>query len=105
MDKNEIELSSTLYGKIVKDLIEKNAKYFMFKQTIKGSFNYGKESSIIAAVGKDNVIHINLFSVVDCYLKRNLYTVEYFLLHEIRHIFQNLIVDEYKGGKEVAIET
>lgn len=23
MDKNEIELSSTLYGKIVKDLIEK----------------------------------------------------------------------------------
>lgn len=105
MDKNEIELLSTLYGKIVKDLIEKNANYFMFKQTIKWTFNYGKESSIIAAVGKDNLIHINLFSVVNCYLEGDLYTVEYFLLHEIRHIFQNLIIEEYKGGKEVPIET
>ena len=87
MEKNELQLLSTAYAPIIKDLIEKDAKFFMFKETIKWAFNYGEENAVIAAVGNDNVIHINLFSVMNHYMNKDFYTVEYFLLHEIRHIF------------------
>lgn len=59
MEKNELQLLSTSYAPIIKDLIEKDGKFFMFKETIKWAFNYGEESAVIAAVGNDNVIQIN----------------------------------------------
>lgn len=105
MEKNELQLLSTSYAPIIKDLIEKDAKFFMFKETIKWAFNYGEESAVIAAVGKDNVIHINLFSVMNHYMNKDLYTIEYFLLHEIRHIFQHLIIDDYQNGREVPFDS
>ena len=101
MKKNELQLLSTSYAPIIKNIIEKDVKFFMFKQTIQWAFNYCEESSVIAAVGKDNIIEINLFSVMHHYFDRDLYTVEYFLLHEIRHIFQHLIIDDYQNGREV----
>lgn len=105
MDESELKLLSTSYASIIKSLIEQDAKFFMFKEKIKWAFNYGEESAVIAAVGKDNVIHINLFSVMSHYLAKDLYTVEYFLLHEIRHIFQHLIIDDYQNGKEVPFDS
>lgn len=101
MDKNELKMRSELYAPIIKNIIEKDVKFFMFKQTVKWAFNYGEESSIIAVVGKDNIVEINLFSVMSYYMVGDLYTVEYFLLHEIRHVFQNLIIEDYKNGEEV----
>lgn len=101
MDKNELEILSKSYGQIISDIINKDVGFFMFHQTIKWAFNYGEESSVIAAVVKDNIVHINLFSVMSHYMAGDLYTVEYFLLHEIRHIFQHLIIEDYKNGKEV----
>lgn len=105
MEKNELQLLSTSYAPIIKDLIKKDAKFFMFKETIKWAFNYGEESAVIAAVGNDNVIHINLFSLMNHYMNKDLYTVEYFLLHEIRHIFQHLIIDNYQNGREVPFDS
>ena len=101
MDENELKILSKSYGQIISDLITSDVKYFMFKQTIKWAFNYGEESAVIAAVGKDNIIHINLFSVIKHYMSSDLYTVEYFLLHEIRHIFQHLIIEDYKNGEKI----
>ena len=105
MDESELKLLSTSYASIIKSLIEQDAKFFMFKEPIKWAFNYGEESAVIAAVGKDSVVHINLFSVMSHYLAKDLYTVEYFLLHEIRHIFQHLIIDDYQNGKEVPFDS
>ena len=105
MDESELKLLSTSYASIINSLIEQDAKFFMFKETIKWAFNYGEESAVIAAVGNDNVIHINLFSVMNHYMNKDLYTVEYFLLHEIRHIFQHLIIDDYQNGREVPFDS
>ena len=105
MNENELKILSKSYAPIIKSLIEQDAKFFMFKETIKWAFNYGEESAVIAAVGKDNVVHINFFSVMSHYLAEDLYTVEYFLLHEIRHIFQHLIIDDYYNGKEVPFDS
>ena len=105
MNENELKILSKSYAPIIKSLIEKDAKFFMFKETIKWVFNYGEENAVIAAVGNDNVIHINLFSVMNHYMNKDLYTVEYFLLHEIRHIFQHLIIDYYQNGREVPFDS
>ena len=105
VEKNELQLLSASYAPIIKDLIEKDAKFFMFKETIKWAFNYSEESAVIATVGNDNVIHINLFSLMNHYINKDLYTVEYFLLHEIRHIFQHLIIDDYQNGREVPFDS
>lgn len=101
MDDNELELLSKAYGPIINRIIEDDVKFFMFQKTIKWSFNYVDESAVIAAVGKDNIIKINLFSVMNYYMSGDLYTVEYYLLHEIRHIFQHLIIDDYNNKKKV----
>lgn len=105
MNENELKILSKSYAPIIKSLIEKDAKFFMFKETIKWVFNYGEENAVIAAVGNDNVIHINLFSVMNHYMNKDFYTVEYFLLHEIRHIFQHLIIDDYQNGREVPFDS
>ena len=68
MNENELKILSKSYAPIIKSLIEKDAKFFMFKETIKWVFNYGEENAVIAAVGNDNVIHINLFSVINHYM-------------------------------------
>ena len=39
------------------------------------------------------------------YMAGDLYTVEYFLLHEIRHIFQHLIIEDYQNGREVPFDS
>lgn len=75
MNENELKILSKSYAPIIKSLIEQDAKSFMFKETIKWAFNYGEESAVIAAVGKDNVVHINLFSVMSHYLAKDLYTI------------------------------
>ena len=105
MNENELKILSKSYAPIIKSLIEKDAKFFMFKETIKWCFNYGEESEVMAAVGNDNIVHINLFSVMNYYLSGDLYTIEYFLLHEIRHIFQHLIIEDYRNGKEVSFDS
>ena len=105
MNENKLKILSKSYAPIINSLIEKDAKFFMFKETIKWGFNYGEESEVMAVVGNDNIVHINLFSVMNYYLSRDLYTIEYFLLHEIRHIFQHLIIEDYRNGKEVSLDS
>lgn len=61
----------------------------MFKETIKWAFNYGEESAVIAAVGNDNVIQINLFSLMNHYMNKDLYTVEYFCFTKLG-IYSNI---------------
>ena len=105
MNENELKILSKSYAPIIESLIEKDAKFFMFKETIKWGFNYGEESEVMTAVGNDNIVHINLFSVMNYCLSGDLYTIEYFLLHEIRHIFQHLIIDDYRNGKQVSFDS
>lgn len=46
----------------------------------------------------NNLIKINLFSVIKAYKEKLLIIVEYFVVHEIRHIFQNIKIKEHKAG-------
>ena len=104
MEKGEFELFSKAYEPIITKLISENIKFYRFHETIKWCFYYDENMAIMATCDRNtNVININLKSFMYAYLSRDLYTIEYYLLHEIRHVFQHLIILDYKNGKEIPI--
>ena len=105
IDKSELELLSESYTPIINDLIEKNKNYYLFKEKIRWAFNFGNESEVMTAVTKDNIIKINIFSVMRCYFAKDLYTIEYYLLHEIRHIYQHLVIDDFNQKLEIPVDS
>ena len=105
MTKEQFEFYSKEYSPIIKNLIEKNREFYGFNQTIRWGFGLDENVSIIATCNrKTNIITVNLKSVIKAIMENDLRTIEYFLIHEIRHIFQNLIIEDYKDNKSVPIE-
>lgn len=104
MTENEFNRYCKLYSKLITSFIDCNTRFYGFKQTIRWCFAKYEDISIFATCGEDNVIRINLLSVIESYSIGNLKQIEYFLLHEIRHLFQNLIIDDFKNNKEIAID-
>lgn len=47
-----------------------------------------------------NIISINILFVDHCVENNELYDLEYFLLHEIRHVFQHLDILDYQEGRK-----
>ncbi len=104
IDKNEFELLSKSYAPIVSNIINSNVKFYRFKETIKWCFGYDEDEAIMASCDrKDGHITINLNSFIRAYLNNDLLTVEYYLLHEIRHAFQFSVIKDYQEGKEIPI--
>ena len=104
MDRDEIVLLSKAYGPIIDKIIKDNLAYYGFFETIKYCFDWIEDMSIMAKCNrKTNIITINLKSFMDSYFKHDLLTIEYYLLHEIRHIFQHLIMLDYNNHIEIPI--
>lgn len=68
-------------------------------------FNYNENISIVESCNrKDCSISINLKAVDLYYSNCQIRIIEYFLLHEIRHLFQCLIIKDYMEGNLVSID-
>ena len=65
----------------------------MFKETIKWAFNYGEESAVIAAVGKDNVVHINSTHFFIIYYSRIMNFTNIIIYINNNDIIMNFIVN------------
>lgn len=105
MNKEYIKELEQLYSPIIEDIIRENANFYQFNRTIKWQFDYDENLSIMATCNrKTNVITININSVNKAYLEGNLHDVEYIILHEIRHVFQHLIISDFKKGLRVEID-
>lgn len=105
MNKEYFELLRKAYAPIVNDIINKNVRFYRFNETIRWCFGFDEDISIIATCNrKTNVITINLNSFMKAYIEHDLKTIEYYLLHEIRHIFQHEIIKDFKEGLDVAID-
>ena len=105
MDKMDFDSLSKTFSPIIEKLITDNVRFFRFKETIKWCFEDDDDISIMAACNrKTNVISLNINSVVYSFNKGDLKTIEYYLLHEIRHVFQHLVINDYKKGLEIPIE-
>ena len=105
MEKEIFDFSCKAYAPSIKKIIEDNVRFYRYKDTIKWKFGFDENDLIVAACDRNtNVITINLKSVMISHNQDNLKTVEYFLLHEIRHTFQNTIINDYKNGIKVPID-
>lgn len=104
MDKEEFELLSKAYGPIVTKIINDNVRFYRFIEKIKWRFGYDENIAIIANCNRNtNIITINLKAFMDSYFAKDLLTIEYFLLHEIRHVFQHSCIKDYTENKEVSV--
>lgn len=96
---------SKLFSPMIKEIIDSNVKFYGFKETIRWCFVEETDISIFATCGNDNIIRINLLSVIDSYSAGDIRQIEYFLLHEIRHTFQNIMINDFKSGKMTAVDS
>ena len=105
MDKIEFVIYSKSFAPMITKIINDNVRFYRFNETIKWRFGYDEDIRIMAGCNRNsNLITINLKSIMEAYYAKDNLTIEYFLLHEIRHAFQNSIIANYKEGKEIPID-
>ena len=84
------------YSPIIKSIIDSNVKYYRTNQVIKWKFGYDDRVAMVALCDKkNNVITLNIASVDFSFSINEPLQIEYFLLHEIRHIYQYLEIQTY----------
>lgn len=104
LNKEEIAELPKLYESIINKLISNNVEFYRFSETIKWCFGFDDKTSIVAETNrKNNVITINIKAFMRSLFEDNLITIEYFLLHEIRHVFQHLIISDFESGLDLPI--
>lgn len=97
--KKVYEKYNPIFAPIISKMIQDNYKYFQISETIKWGFGYSNDLAIMGTCDRNNnEIHLNIFSVKKAYEDNNLMDVEYFIIHEARHIFQHIKIKEHKAG-------
>ena len=97
MNKLEFDLLQKIYSPIIKSIIESNARFYRTNKTIHWCLGLEESSAIMGSCNrKTNIVTINVEAVYESYRRGEPLQVEYFILHEIRHIYQHLEVEDYK---------
>lgn len=106
MERKDLNILANQYASTIKSMIKDNARFYYPDTVINWRFGYDEDASIVAACNrKDNIITINLKSVKESFSNKDTKTIEYFLLHEIRHIFQHEIIKKHQNGIEIELDT
>lgn len=104
MNKEEFNHLSELYSPLITKIINNNTRFYGFKEKIIWCFVYREEISIMAETNREtNIISFNVNAVNYAFLSGHRMDVEYYALHEIRHVFQHIVIKDYKEGKDVPI--
>lgn len=100
MQYNEFEEKCNKYKEMIEEIIKDDQRFYRFEKKIKWSFSYDENIEVYATCGTNNGISINVAAVDDSLENKTEKDVEYFLLHEIRHLFQNSEIDDYLNGRD-----
>ena len=99
MTIQEFNYYSYVYSPLIKTLIDQNVDFYRSNSIKKWRFDVLVDVSVVASCDrKTNLIRVNLESVIKAVQDNDVKTIEYFLLHEIRHHFQHEIISDYKNG-------
>lgn len=99
MDKQLFEELRICYAPIITSIINSNSKFFRFRETIKWQFNFDERVAIFACCDrKTNILTINIGAVDFAFRINEPLQIEYFLLHEIRHIYQHMEIADYNNN-------
>lgn len=97
MDKVIFENLQKCYSPIISNIINSNIKFYRTNQTIRWQFGFDERVAIFACCDrKTNTVTVNIAAVDFSFQRKEPLHIEYFLLHEIRHIYQHLEIKEYK---------
>lgn len=97
IEKRLFEHLQYQYSPIISDIIDSNVGFYRTNQTIKWRFGYDERVAIFAWYDKKtNIITVNIAAVDFSFQQNEPLHIEYFLLHEIRHIFQHLEIEDYR---------
>ena len=100
MDEQLFEELRMYYAPIITNIINSNVKFFRFRETIKWQFGFYKQVAKMAYCdSKTNILTINIGAVDFAFRINEPLQIEYFLLHDIRHIYQNMEISDYKNNK------
>lgn len=98
ISKEQFEQLTAKYSPLVKWLFESNQMYTSIDETIRWCLVWDDNAEITAVVNrKTNVISVNLAFVDEEYTNNRIYVIEYFLLHEMRHVYQHIEIKKYKN--------
>lgn len=94
-----------IFEPIITKMINENYKYFQIYEKIKWELSYDDDIALMGTCDRnDNLIKLNLLSVIHAYDNDLLKDVEYFILHEVRHIFQHIKIQEMENGIDNGID-
>lgn len=97
MDKEIFEELQRVYSPIISNIFVSNTRFYRTNQKIKWMFGFDERVAVFAWCNKKtNVVTINIASVDFAFQKNEPLHIEYFLLHEIRHLYQHMEIEDYK---------
>ena len=97
LDNVTFETLQKRYSPIISNIINSNIKFYRTNQTIRWQFGFDERVAIFACCDrKTNIITVNIAAVDFSFQRKEPLHIEYFLLHEIRHIYQHLEIKDYK---------
>lgn len=99
MDNQLFEILTIRYTPLITNIINDNVQFFRFRETIKWRFGFDERVAIFACCDRiTNILTINIASVDYALRINESRQIEYFLLHEIRHIYQHIEIEDYKNN-------
>ena len=97
IEKELFERLQQQYSSIISNIIKSNVRFYRTNQTIKWRFGYDERVAIFAWCDrKTNIVTVNIAAVDFSIQQNEPLNIEYFLLHEIRHIYQHLEIEDYR---------
>ena len=86
----------------VQKIIDDNKRFYQFNNEIKWGFFVNQDKSVIASINAICELKINIVAVLHAFKIDQLIMIEFFILHEIRHIYQRLYINSNESNKELA---
>lgn len=98
IEKELFELLRQQYSPVISNIINSDVRFYRTNQTIQWRFGYDERVAIFAWCDrKTNIITVNIAAVDFTFQQNEPLHIEYFLLHEIRHIYQHLEIEDYRN--------
>ena len=106
MNPNTLKGLKTKYHPVIQEIIDDNKPFYQFENEVHWNFFHDDNIAVIAACDSAYNIRVNIQAVVKAYEEFNQsLMIECYILHEIRHLFQRLCVQDlyYNDPPKLAI--
>lgn len=93
------------YAEMVSTIINSDQRFYRSRKKIRWAFKNDNDISIFACYRKkEDIILINYLAIEDAIANNHPLDIEYFILHEIRHMFQQEEIDDYKNRRPIVVD-